>query len=670
MLRIRHLFNGNLRLAIMMMAASLISACSIEGKVTLDGEPLAGVTVHLQGEGLNLTTQTDNRGRYAFDQIDSGFYHVSLEQQGMTLQRVDKPTNNGSVKNVNFVISSKTLRHTQQGPVLGSTDDNGTLVWKGIPYASAPVNKLRWKAARPASQRSGDYWALNFSDPCPQLAHLQIDFPITMLGDTVGREDCLYLNVWTPDFDTIPRGTDSRPVMFWIHGGGNTAGEAAIFTGKALAERYGVIVVSVNYRLGILGYFSHPALRDNAELPLDESANFAITDLIQALQWVQDNITAFGGDPNRVMIFGESAGAFNVGALLASPQAAGLFQRAAMQSGGFGWSTRAESENFQAEGGSAFSSREMISKFLVADGSAADAAQADILQADMSPAEIRDYLYSKTPQQLLAHFDGSGFGMYSHPEVIRDDIVIPDEEPYELFRSGNYHQVPLITGTNRDESKIFMAFNPEFVPGGLPIFIKNPVYYNLTAYYQSSLWRARAVDEFAMALSGQATNLFAYRFDWDEEPRILFNDVSETIGAAHFFEIPFVFNTPDTFTVQLASPLLFTPSFAEGRKILAQSMSSYWAAFAYHGDPGSGFNDSEALRWESWSDNSNDDHIILFDSVNDRGIRMASDRISFDGIQQELQQETGFNRQEEKCTVYLRTFGADDWFDSQCDPGM
>ena len=645
------------RLGCLLLLATFISACQIEGQVTVDGNPVANQRVTLEGEGLSLSTETDAKGRYRFDNVDAGFYYVSVDRPGMTQRRVEKLTNNGSIRGVHFAVSSDTLRTTENGNLLGAREANGTLVWKGIPFASAPVDELRWKAARPATDWNDDYWALDFSRPCPQLSHLQLDIPITRIGDVVGDEDCLYLNIWTPDFASVPQGNDARPVMFWIHGGGNAAGESGIFDGKMLAEKYGVIVVSTNYRLGVLGYFSHPALRAVATDTIDQTSNFATTDLIQSLRWVQNNISAFGGDPDRVMIFGESAGAANVAALMASPAAEGLFHRAVMQSGGIGWATQFEAEQFAAD---------TISQYLVADGTVNSSSEARSLMASMSDSELVNYLKGKTISELLAHFDGSRFGMYSHPGVTRDGIMIPDRDPYELFGSGDYHQVPVITGTNRDETKIFMAFNPEFTPGGLPIFVKEPAYFNLSAYYQSTLWRAGVVDEFAAATAGQPNAVFTYRFDWDEEPKILWNDVAVTVGASHFFEIPFVFNTPDTFTVPIASPLLFTPSAAEGRQILSDSMSSYWAAFAYHGDPGFGFNDSEPVQWGSWSDQPGEENIIIFDSINDAGIRMIEDRISFESVQLQLQQETGFPKPEQKCITYLRGFGADAWYNANC----
>ncbi|MCG8668139.1 MAG: carboxylesterase family protein [Pseudomonadales bacterium] len=658
---------GNAKSIILAVALILLSGCRIQGTVTFDGEPVSGQQILLSGDGISISTLTDKHGNYEFENVSSGYYRVSLVANGSTSLWVHKPTNNGSINNIDFNVDSFTQRETSSGSVIGQEDENGTLVWRGIPYAEAPIGPLRWKAARPYVETSNeDYLAIKFSNACPQLSHLLIDTPITMLGEIVGQEDCLYLNLWSPNFETLPQGDEARPVMVWIHGGGNTAGESSIFDGKVLAEKYGVIVVTINYRLGVFGFFSHPAIQSNSETLLDQGANFALTDQIQALKWVQQNISVFGGDPNRVMIFGESAGAANVGALLASPQASGLFHRAVMQSSGFGWNTQYSAEACTNEGGHQASSHEIAKALVIADGLAGSSEDADEYLSDIDMNELNDYLLSKSPEEILTHFDGSRFGMYPYPTLIRDGITLPDSNPYELFRSGNYNQVPIISGTNRDEPKIFMAFDPEYVLGGLPVFAPDMNYFELAAYYSSSVWRANAVDEFAAAISQHQDNFYAYRFDWDEEPKILWTDLSTLIGAAHFFEIPFVFGTPDIFPVKIGTPFLFTNSSKEGRKALAGSMSSYWASFAYTGDPGLGMLQEQSTEWQPWTNDPSSPNFIVFDSKADGGIKMIHTQIARQEIQEELQAETGFSNLEQKCETYDRNFGRDQWYSLNC----
>ncbi len=208
------------------------------------------------------------------------------------------------------------------GPIAGTVEKN-THVFRGIPFAAPPEGDLRWKPPQPPTTWSEVKVCDQFGPACPQ--------PEALLGKTPQpqSEDCLYLNVWTAA--ALPQ--ERRPVMVWIHGGGSTSGAGSLpyYDGTALAQE-GAVVVTINYRLGPFGYLAHPAL--SAESPQNVSGNYGVLDQLAALRWVQRNIAAFGGDPQRVTIFGESAGAVAVCRLMVCPQAAGLFHRAIAQSGG------------------------------------------------------------------------------------------------------------------------------------------------------------------------------------------------------------------------------------------------------------------------------------------------------------------------------------------------
>jgi para-nitrobenzyl esterase len=198
---------------------------------------------------------------------------------------------------------------------------------------------LRWRAPLAAAPWTGTRTATAMGSPC-----IQFWGPISGLkgheGDVVGAEDCLYLNIWAPAAASTPAADERLPVMVWIHGGGNTIGTGNTYNGSHLAGSQKVVVVTINYRLGVLGWLSHPALREGAANAADASGNYGVLDMIEALRWVQKNIAAFGGDPANVTVFGESAGGHDVFALLASPLAKGLFQRAIVQSGSLRTSSR------------------------------------------------------------------------------------------------------------------------------------------------------------------------------------------------------------------------------------------------------------------------------------------------------------------------------------------
>ena len=238
---------------------------------------------------------------------------------------------------------------TKYGRLMGILDANNTWAWKGVPYAKPPVGNLRWKAPQEPESWKGVRQAKNECEPCTQLYTTPqwIRQPYA-----IGSEDCLYLNIWRPQSDE-----QNLPVYVWIHGGSNNFGMAAHYNGSVISSKSNVVVVVVQYRLGPIGWLTHPALRHGD--PEDDSGNFGTLDNIQALKWIKENIAAFGGDPDNVTITGESAGAHNVMNLVISPLAAGLFHKAMSQSGGMTTDTVAEGEA-QAEA--------TIAALLAADG--------------------------------------------------------------------------------------------------------------------------------------------------------------------------------------------------------------------------------------------------------------------------------------------------------------
>ena len=226
------------------------------------------------------------------------------------------------------IASPSSVRMLPTGELVGFQGRNDAHTWLGIPYAQAPVQELRWKAPKPVLPWNNRKPALDYGTPCPQL---QVLSGSPGEGGVIGSEDCLTLNVWAPTFGptTIPRQGERLPVMVWLHGGGNTMGsggsaQCAPYDGSLMATEHNVIVVTVNHRLGPMGWLSHEALANTSVNPEDASGNFGTLDLIEALRWVQTNIAAFGGDADNVTIFGESAGGHNVMSLMVSPLAEGV----------------------------------------------------------------------------------------------------------------------------------------------------------------------------------------------------------------------------------------------------------------------------------------------------------------------------------------------------------
>jgi para-nitrobenzyl esterase len=415
-----------------------------------------------------------------------------------------------------------TRRRIAAGELVGSCEPDGTFAWRGIRYAAAPAGDLRWRAPQPVTPWSGVVEALEHGPMAPQYAGLLAPVSARQHGTVVGNEDCLTLNVFAPGEAPTAR---HRPVMVWIHGGANAVGTSATYdVARNYAAHDGIVVVTLNYRLGVLGWFCHPALIEaDQATPEERSGNFGTLDLIAALRWVRKNIAAFGGDPDCVTIFGESAGAQNVLTLLASPLAAGLFHRAIAQSpviDTFDVREATELNNSPLESFRT-SSREIAARLWVAAGREADVDAADSSLQRMPAAEVAAFLRSLSPVQLLGAFKAGTAGMYLTPRPIRDGIVLPKQPLPDLFRSGAWNRVPVILGSNRDEYRAFIADKPEhawLLPGKLPVLRNRAEYLSESGL---KLWRAIHVDEPADALLASGhSEVWTYRFDWDEAPAV------------------------------------------------------------------------------------------------------------------------------------------------------
>jgi para-nitrobenzyl esterase len=322
----------------------------------------------------------------------------------------------------------------------------GTHAWHGIPFAQPPVGALRWRAPRAAEPWSDVREALADAPSCAQ--------PEPVLGGDAnpdgssGSEDCLYLNVFAPAFapGAVPTGAARRPVLVWIHGGGNSIGDASLYDGGRFAAAHGVVLVAVQYRLGPFGWLRHAALRAEPGLSAEErSGNFGTLDLIEALRWVRANVAAFGGDPARVTVFGESAGGRNTFTLLQSPLAAGLFQRAIVQSGGLASPTPAEAEHLASdpEPGHENSSNELLLRLLETHRGAEGRDAARALAASLGDAGVAAFLRERSPGELLAAYRGSaGMGLLRFPNVFSDGVVMPADGAERHLAAGRYNRVP------------------------------------------------------------------------------------------------------------------------------------------------------------------------------------------------------------------------------------
>ncbi|MBI5503633.1 MAG: carboxylesterase family protein [Deltaproteobacteria bacterium] len=468
----------------------------------------------------------------------------------------------------------QTLIHLSDGDVQGQLND-ASREFLGIPFAAPPVGELRWRPPVPVTPWSGVVGATTFSPACPQQAGNS--------GTDSENEDCLYLNVWTPQATQ----TAPRAVMVWIHGGGNVTGSTGdgipfpdydghFYDGHLLAEERNVVVVSLNYRLGVFGFFAHPDLASE-NLAYPYGGNQGLLDQVAALEWVRDNIAAFGGDPGNVTIFGESAGSIDVCVHQVSPLSRGLFHRAISQSGGCTTLQRTAAEGAATAQG-----------FAAAEGCSGPD-ELGCLRALPAATVLAD------AQPLVATPGASQLG------IVVDGGFLPDQ-PRTLFDSGEYAKVPYVLGFNSDEGTVFLLSTP-------PVTTEAEYVAALEAQlgvFAADVVAAYPAGDFASpqdALASVVGDAFLVCPTYDVARRsaagrartYLYNFARETpipvaqvlgLGAFHGAEIPYVFGS-----------ISFTGPSDAG---LGRRIREYWSRFAERGRPRA----RQAVGWPRYKDRS------------------------------------------------------------------
>lgn len=450
---------------------------------------------------------------------------------------------------------------TRYGRIKGDTTDDVS-VWKGIPYAQAPIGPLRFRPPEPPEPWGGVYDATKFGpaplQPIDQMTGFLDNRHMEM------SEDCLYLNIWSPAADD-----KRRPVLVWMHGGAylNGSGASSAYNGTAFATNGDVVVVTINYRLGVMGFLH----LDEMDGTYQMSGNCGILDQVAALKWVRENIAAFGGDPNRVTIFGESAGAMSVGILLGIPSAKGLFHQAILQSGAarIGLSREAATDVAQKVLGNLETSAN------------------DLSRLKEIPAEDIMEAAKDIPSMALA--------------PVIDGTVIP-ELPEDALEKGAANDIPILIGTNRDEHRFFTFFDPTWKAADeaeisrrvkeafQPLPEKIKTHFMAQPLTQTLMESVLGFDAFtfpAIKLAEkqieQGTQVWMYRFDW-RSPAF-----DGGLLACHTMEIPFVFHNTD-------EPRMDKLVGDSPETTVASNMHQAWVNFAHHGDP----NTPDLPEWQPY----------------------------------------------------------------------
>jgi len=455
---------------------------------------------------------------------------------------------------------------TAEGPIIGTTKDGPKVcAYKGVPYAASTGGDLRWRPPQPAPKRSHVLEAVKFGPQCAQ-----INFGVPRLLLPGQSEDCLYLNIWRP------KKSGAFPVMVWLHGGALIMGSGSTpqYWGDTLVSKKDVVLVTINYRLGPLGFLAHRDL--SAEDPNSSSGNYGLLDQIAAFAWVKKNIAAFGGDPNNVTLFGQSGGAWSVCNILASPLAAGLFQKAILQSG------------------ECHIVRSMEKGFVEGDKFAEKLGcpKKDTLSCLRSKPAKKILKAAKVDFPKEKRLKNYSFGWEPHI-----DGWALKEIPLEALQSGRYNQVPLMVGSTRDEARLFAFMVKPTYRLTRDSKVKTDILESLGAallpafekLYPYEKYKS-AIETFIDALgdiimgcpclgaaeaSVKYMPTYYYRFDYDD------SRVNKILAAAHAMELPFMLDKMDFFL----SKILYSRRQRKRARPLVDAMTSYWTNFAKNSDP-------------------------------------------------------------------------------------
>ena len=457
------------------------------------------------------------------------------------------------------------------GQLRGSVLAKGGAVFKGIPYAQPPIGDLRWREPQPVRSWTGVRDTTSFGVPCAQNSG---NGPMAN-----SQEDCLFLNIWNAEWPPILK----KPVMLWIHGGGNYGGTASspASDGESLAQ-HGVVMVSINYRLNIFGFFAHPEL--TSESPHHTSGNYGLMDQVAALKWVHDNIAQFGGDPANVTIFGQSAGAVDVNVLMTSPLAKGLFQRVIAESG-----TVTRNPDDTTLSMTALGALMKVKSGPVSYSDAPSLAEAEKTGEQLTGGKNIKDLRALTMEELLKMVAGPRLRIGPANGVVADGWLFP-KPPAQVFASGQEMKVPLLVGNNSRErtppgtsaeltkamERAMKDMYGVLAPRAFALYRINdspapdpdPLYGSQAAQWTvDTMYRCPVVAELAWHIAA-GNPAYEYQFDRAAPGR-------ESAGATHGAEVGYVFGR-------------LGANYAQLDRDLSSAMEQYWTNFAKNGNPNGG----------------------------------------------------------------------------------
>lgn len=524
----------------------------------------------------------------------------------------------GARANPSAVYAKNVMLATRAGTLRGFEKD-GALHWYGVPYAQEPTGELRWKAPQPVEPWSGVREAAE-SERASQMA--RVSGTMQLVGSEAGA---VTLDITRPNSDE-----GSLPIFFYIHGGNNQTGSSSAFPATQFAQEVNCVVVSVNHRLGLLGFNALPALKTGTDY--ENSGNFGLLDIAAALDWVIDNAASFGGDAGNITVTGSSAGGRNVMAMLISPAFEGKFQKAISFSGGM---TTADVEASQRAEAYALAPL-VIEKEALPDADngkdAEEDAEIDTESETESAVEwllsddeqVREFLYSLTDEELASAFGGAGIRMSAFPHLFADGALLP----IEGFSTNHYNEVPILMVNGASEFSTFCKSSAPFdlpLASGLMEDAALLAQYRFAETYGSMMYGYFNGEESAerMLLAGYKAPIYTCIINWGEDPAIVGDEFATVYGSYHCMSTPLM-------TGVLANVSVYYPELFEsaGCKALAKMLNSYYKNFLWTGDPNGG----ELTRWNKWLSLEGTSQLIVDADKTTARAEMSRDHTSYDRI--------------------------------------
>lgn len=485
------------------------------------------------------------------------------------------------------IVVAELTRNTAYGKVEGTVVNSSCIAWFGVPYAKPPVGELRWRAPQEL-----DSWSGVLSTKEKKSKAAQAETTTT----SSGSEDCLYLNIYRPNTDD-----SNLPVMVFLHGGSNISGSATR-SFKNFAAATNTIVVAVEYRLGAFGWLNLDALKTgNAE---EDSGNFALLDIKKSLQWVRSNISSFGGNANNVTLSGFSAGARNALACIISPVTRGMFDKAIIFSGGM---TTFDPQKAQE------SAEQKLAAILVRRGTFPNKKNALSWLDTASKEEVKSFLYSLTKDEVACMYTYMGLKLSNAPQLFADGYVIP-ADGFAAVQRGDYNAVPMILGSSSQEFATY-ALSANYSSAELSADITKKGW-NMIAMiqnakrfgsmFQSCYYIEHNAETFLA--SGRQPSIYAYRFDWGNDPDVSSDFFADFLGSYHGLDVSFLCGSYKNEHEAYVSDL-YNAGNHEGRKTLTSVMQNYVANFMKTGNP----NGNGLASWNAWN-NLPGSRIMVFDA--------------------------------------------------------